>query len=152
MARSLVFLVLPILFHQGIWTTQDGKEMTVPCPVRSKYQEAARTGEAFRLPRGCIIQESVVAYNPEKWLGLMARTDQLIEHDKAVTEHYESCTREMIQCSKDLLNTADECVSLVESVSTSLKCPAPRPCPIWGDRAIGAVTAGALCAGLQIMR
>ena len=82
----------------------------------------------------------------------MARTDQLIEHDKAVTEHYESCTREMIECSKDLLDTADECVSLVESVSTSLKCPTPRPCPAWGDRALGAVTAGALCVGLQFVR
>ena len=155
MARSLMSLVLPILpilLHQGVWTAQNGKEITVPCPVRAKYQEAARTGEPFRLPRGCILQESVVAYNPAKWLELMARTDQLIEHDKAVTEHYETCTREMIACSKDLLDTAYECVSLVESVSTSFRCPAPRPCPDWGNRAIGAVTAGALCAGFQLVR
>jgi hypothetical protein len=152
MARSLIFLVLPILLHQGVWTTQNGKEITVPCPVRARYQEAARTGEPFRLPRGCMLQESVVAYNPAKWLELMAQTDQLIEHDKAVTEHYESCTRDMITCSKDLVDAADECVTLLESASTALKCPTPRPCPAWGDRALGAVTAGALCVGLQFVR
>ena len=152
MARSLVFLVLPILLHQGVWTTQSGKELTVPCPVRSKYQEAARTGEPFRLPRGCILQESVVAYDPAKWLELMARTDQLAEHDQAVTEQYETCTKDIIECTKDLLDNADECVALVESVSSSLKCPAPRPCPAWGNRALGAVTAGALCVGLQFVR
>ena len=152
MDRSLIFLVFPILIHQGIWTTREGKEITVPCPVGKKYEEAARTGEPFRLPRGCMIQESVVAYNPEKWLEIMARIDQTIEHDRAVTDQYEACTKDIIECTKDLLETADECVTLVESVSTSFKCPAPRPCPKWGNRAIGAVTAGALCAGNQLVR
>ena len=147
-----MILMMPILLHQGIWITQEGKQLNVPCPMPSRYQEASRTGEPFRLPKGCILQSPVVAYNPSKWLELMARTDQLIEHDRAVTEQYKSCNLEIIECTKDLLDNADECIALVESASTSLKCPAPRPCPDWGNRAIGAVTAGAICVGLQFVR
>ncbi len=152
MARSLMFLVLPILLHHGVWVTQAGQEINVPCPDRAKYREAARTGEAFRLPRGCIIQDPVVAYNPEQWLTAMARTDALEAHDQVVSEHYDECSKELLDCTKDIASAADECVGLVESASSAIRCPTPRPCPAWGDRAIGAVTAGALCVGLSLTR
>ena len=151
MVRSLILTTLPLLMYTGTWITLEGEKKLVPCPTREQHVASIKVGEPFRLPQGCVVQEPVVAYGPQRSVEVRARFDDATTRVEYLQTKYEDVNAELLTCREEAVDVADECVTLVTDTANSLTCPKIE-CSVWGDRAIGALVSGAFCTGFMLSR
>ena len=152
MDRLLTLLVILSPFT-GLWSDTTGTKSRVDCPTSQEFIERNKDNLPIKVPEGCRVYGSMVAYDRVDWLRLKKRLDLAEAWRGHDAKELRRRNRELIDCKNKIELDYTECSSAIHELADSMRCPPPPPCPTcsdWTNRALGFSSGVLLCGGALI--